>query len=53
MPYALERWGKGAIVVDSKTGKHFSRSPIPLVDAKKQMRLLQAVEHGYKPTGKK
>lgn len=42
-----------AIVVNSATGKHHSSSPIPLANAKKQMRLLQAVEHGFKPTGKK
>ena len=44
MPYALERWGNKAIVVNSKTGKHFSNSPIPLVNAKKQMRLLYLKE---------
>ena len=60
MPYHLEmgsgghHFGKGkAIVVNSKTGKHHSSEPIPLKSAKAQMRLLQAVEHGFKPTGKK
>ena len=42
-----------AIVVNTATGKHYSNSPVPLANAKKQMRLLQAVEHGFKPTGKK
>ena len=60
MPYHLEKGSDGhgfpkgkAIVVNSATGKHFSKSPIPLANAKKQMRLLQAVEHGFKPTGGK
>ena len=49
MPYALENWGSKAIVVNSATGKHFSKNPIPLVNAKRQIRLLRAVEHGMKP----
>lgn len=54
MPYGLEHWGKGkAIVVNTQTGKHYSTSPIPLANAKKQERLLRAVEHGFTPTGKK
>ena len=44
MPYALERWGNKAIVVNTKTGKHFSNSPIPLTNAKKQMSLLNMKE---------
>ena len=60
MPYHLEMGSDGhgfpkgkAIVVNSATGKHHSKSPIPLANAKKQMRLLQAVEHGFRPTGGK
>ena len=60
MPYHLEQGSDGhgfpkgkAIVVNSQTGKHYSSAPIALANAKKQMRLLQAVEHGFKPTGKK
>ena len=59
MPYHLELGSDGssfkgkAIVVNTATGHHFSKSPIPMATAKKQMRLLQAVEHGFKPTGKK
>ena len=60
MPYHLEQGSDGhgfptgkAIVVNTATGKHYSASPIPLATAKKQMRLLQAVEHGFKPSGKK
>lgn len=59
MPYHLELGSGGqkfpqgkAIVVNTMTGKHHSESPIPLVRAKAQMRLLNAVEHGFKPTGK-
>jgi hypothetical protein len=64
MPYHLELGSGGdkvkyhsfngkAIVVNSDTGKHYSNEPIPIEKAKKQMRLLQAVDHGFKPTGKK
>ena len=59
MPYQLELGSDGhsfkgkAIVVNSMTGRHYSSEPIPMERAKKQMRLLQAVEHGFKPTGKK
>jgi len=60
MPYVLERSSEGhkfaqgkAIVVNSMTGKHFSKMPIPLAKAEKQMRLLQAVEHGMTPKADK
>ena len=60
MPYHLELGSGGqkfpqgkAIVVNSLSGKHYSNSPIPLVRAKAQERLLESVEHGFKPTGKK
>lgn len=53
MPYALEKWGeKKAIVVNTQTGKHHSLSPIPLANAEKQMRLLEAVDRGMKPKKK-
>ena len=45
MPYAIERWGDKAIVVNSMTGKHHSLSPIPLVKAQAQKRILEAAEH--------
>lgn len=54
MPFALEHWGNKAIVVNTQTGKHYSRSPIPVVDAKKQLRILEAYKQekesarGYK-----
>ena len=59
MPYVLEKSSEGhkfaqgkAIVVNAKTGKHFSKSPIPFARAESQMRLLQAVEHGMVPRAK-
>lgn len=58
MPYFLELGSDGhsfkgkAIVVNTQSGRHYSSSPIPLANAERQMRLLQAVEHGFKPTGK-
>jgi hypothetical protein len=50
MPYHLELGSDGnsfkgkAIVVNTKTGRHYSLSPIPLPKAKAQMRVLQAAE---------
>ena len=50
MPYFLEMGSGGhsfkgkAIVVNSQTGKHYSNSPIPLANAKAQMRVLEAAE---------
>jgi len=46
MPYALERWGDKAIVVNSKSGRHYSSKPIPVSNAKAQMRVLLAAEKG-------
>ena len=54
MPYEIVRTGQGkGIVKNTQTGKEHSLSPIPINRARKQLRLLQAVEHGFKPTGKK
>jgi len=50
MPYHLELGSDGssfkgkAIVVNTKTGKHYSTLPTPLVKAKAQMRVLEAAE---------
>lgn len=47
MPYHLELGSDGhkfagkAIVVNSKTGKHYSTSPIPLANAMSQKRVLE------------
>lgn len=55
MPYHLELGSSGhnfpkgrAIVVNTKTGKHFSNAPIPLANAKKQIRLLEMKERQSK-----
>ena len=54
MPYDVVKTGQGkGYVLNTKTGKTYSDSPIPLVRAERQERLLRAVEHGFKPTGKK
>lgn len=59
MPYFIElgsgghSFGKGrGIVTNSKTGHKFSKSPIPLANAEKQKRLLEAIGHGYNKDGK-
>lgn len=44
MPLKLERWGDKAIVVNTKTGKHYSTTPITIQKAKAQMRVLEAAE---------
>ena len=41
MVYYLERFGNKAIVVNAMTGKHYSDSPIPLIKAKRQKRILE------------
>jgi len=51
MPYAIEGSGSKFIVKNKKTGDikgHFTSRKKAL----RQMRLLQGVEHGWKPTGK-
>ena len=54
MPYTIVKTGEGkGFVKNTKTGKEYSKSPIPLVRAERQERLLRAVEHGFTPTGKK
>lgn len=58
MPYHLEMGSDGhsfkgkAIVVNTQSGKHYSKSPIPLANAEKQARLLRGVEHGMTPKKK-
>ena len=51
MPYHLELGSGGhsfgkdkAIVVNSRTGKHYSRAPISIQNAKAQLRVLEAAE---------
>lgn len=54
MSYHLELGSDGhsfrgkAIVVNSQTGKHHSNAPVPLANAKKQMRLLYMIENKQK-----
>ena len=58
MPYHLElasgadKFKGKAIVVNTQTGHHFSKDPIPIERAKAQMRLLHGVEHGMIPNKK-
>jgi hypothetical protein len=59
MPYHLElgsgghSFGKGkAIVVNTRTGEHHSKAPIPIARAEAQMRLLRGVEYGMVPRKK-
>jgi hypothetical protein len=42
MPYAIEHWNNKGIVVNTKTGKHFSNKPIAMDKAKAQLRLLES-----------
>ena len=51
MPYDLIKRGSGYIVKNKETGKEYSKHAIPKKNAEAQKRLLQAVEHGFKPTG--
>lgn len=45
--------GKG-FVTNTKTGRHFSNSPIPLANAEKQLRLISAPNtSGFRGRGKK
>ena len=53
MPYEVVKTGQDkGYVINTKSGKTYSDNPIPLVKAERQERLLRAVEHGFKPTGK-
>ena len=47
MPYILERYGDKAIVVNAKSGRHHSLKPIPIENAKAQMRVLESVAEKY------
>ena len=52
MPYAIRPAGDGRFeVVNTATGKVHARHT-SRVKAERQVRLLHAVEHGFKPTGK-
>jgi len=46
MPFKLELYsGNRAIVVNERSGHHYSQDPIPVKKARSQMRLLRAIEH--------
>ena len=54
MPYHLELGSSGhnfphgkAIVVNTQSGKHYSKSPIPLVKAEAQKRVLEAAKEPH------
>jgi len=49
MPYTIKSVGKGKVSVKSPHGTK-AKATTP-ENAKKQVRLLRAVEHGWKPTG--
>lgn len=53
MPYTLHHLlgGKG-LVMNTKTGKHFEKNPIPIKKAEAQLRLLRGIEHGMVPKKK-
>jgi hypothetical protein len=59
MPFHLELGSDGhkfkgkAIVVNSQSGKHYSSSPIPIVKAKAQMRVLEGIEYRKNGDNKK
>ena len=54
MPLEIVKTGQGkGYVINTKTGKTYSDSPIPLYKAVRQERLLRGIEHGFKPTGRK
>jgi hypothetical protein len=55
MPYDIIKTGEGkGFVVNTKTGRHFSRSPIPLANAERQLRLLNTPESKhFRPPGVK
>lgn len=51
MPYTLKRVDGGYEVVNAATGRKHGKTTKTM--AQKQMNLLRAIEHGWKPTGKK
>ena len=53
MSYEIHKKGTGYVVRNESTGKEHSKKGIPLKKAEAQKRLLQAIEHGFIPTGKK
>ena len=52
MPYAIRKVDGGEKVFNTETGKAASTRPLPHDVAVKQFRLLEGIEHGWRPTGK-
>ena len=44
MPYAIERYGDKAIVINTKTHEHYSKKPIPMINAEKQINILKMAD---------
>ena len=53
MPYSVEKIGRGYYCKNTETGKLHSKKALTKEKAEAQCRLLMAIEHGFKPTGKK
>ena len=53
MPYRIVKVEGGEKVENTETGKFASTRPLDHVTAVKQFRLLEMIEHGKQPTGKK
>ena len=51
MPYEMAKLKSGKVRVSGPSGVHAKSTSMK--KAKRQIRLMQAVEHGFKPTGKK
>lgn len=53
IPYEIKPVDGGEKVFNTDTGKAASTRPLDHVTAVKQFRLLEGLENGWKPTGKK
>lgn len=50
MPFELVKRGRGWKVKNTDTKKTYSEKPIPKKRAEAQLRLLRAIQFGFKPT---
>lgn len=50
MPYKITKEGNKFLVINIDTGKVKGKCD-SMIKAKKQMALLEGIEHGWKPTG--
>jgi hypothetical protein len=53
MPYEIREVDGGEKVFNTDTGKAASTRPLDHVTAVKQFRVLEGLENGWKPTGKR